>query len=71
MSSSRSNSLSALEEKRRKLDADIEARRTAIATAIGTPFVRHFGDGLNPKDAGLLAAAVQKVGVATALERLK
>ena len=70
MPSNRSSSLTALEEKRRKLDADIEAKKQALAAAICAPFVAQFGDEFSAKDATAFAVAVKKVGPQKALERL-
>ncbi len=70
MSKSRSNSLSALEERHRKSGEFLEAKRREVAIVLGTPFVKHLGDDLSEKDAGRLAVAVQKIGVKNALERL-
>ena len=70
MPSNRTASLTALQEKRRKLEADIAAKKQALATAIGTPFVTQFGDGFSAKEASKLATAVAKIGVEQALNRL-
>lgn len=62
MPSNRSQSLTTLIEKRRKLDADINARKETLAKSVGAPFVAKLGDAFTPKDAATLAELVAQHG---------
>lgn len=55
MPGNRTQNLTTLLEKRRKLDADIAARKTALTKSAGAPFVAKLGDNFSSKDAAMLA----------------
>lgn len=62
MPSNRTQSLTSLIEKRRKLDVDIAARKEKLAKSIGAPFVAKLGDDFTPQEASQLADLVAQHG---------
>lgn len=62
MPSNRTPNLSALMEKRRKLDEDIAATEEKLAKAVGAPFVAKMGGDFTPKEAAQLAELVAQHG---------
>lgn len=70
MPSIRTPNLSALLEKRRKLDQDIAATQEALAKAIGAPFVKKMGSGFTPKEASQLAELVAQHGAEKSISLL-
>jgi hypothetical protein len=70
MPSNRTPNLSALLEKRRKLDQDIAATQETLAKAIGAPFVKRMGSDFTPKEATQLAELVAQHGAEKSISLL-
>jgi len=70
MTTKRVQSLDALKKQKMRIEAQIKARKDALAIQIGKPFVDEFGDRVTAKEATALARSVKQVGFAQALSKL-